>query len=235
MDFRLNPSRIFAKKVWWVRGNRFESDKGTRNGEAKAFRWCDENDVNRKEVVRFDSETEWKRYEFLLGLEREGKVRDIQVHRPFVLVPWTDGHTEMAYEADFCYETVRGGQYSQVVEDVKPWFHLEDVFLVKWKLFDYVYRGRLRLSVVMLKPWGKDDFANPDSWLSYGEGMRKPPNPNTADRLKNARELERKAKELASLVQKYKKLNAIERRTKAQERRLCEVKDELRRRYVLLE
>lgn len=231
MDFRLNPTRIFAKKVWWVRGNHFESDKGTRNGEAKANRWCDENDVNRKEVIRFDSETEWKRFECLLSLERNGQLKDLQIHRPFVLVPATSDHTEMAYEADFCYRDTEG---DQIVEDVKPWFHLEDVFLVKWKLFDYTYKGRMRLKVVMLKPWLKDEFKAPDSWLDYQEGMRKIPNPKTVDRLKRAKEAEKQGKELQKLIAKYKTLKAMGRRSKAQERRLCEVETKLRQSNILL-
>lgn len=229
MDFRLNPGRIFSKKVWWVRGEHFVSDKGTRNGQTKAFSWCDEHGVNRKEVIQFDSETEWMRFEYLKRLEEREEVKNIQVHRPFVLVPATMLHSEMTYEADFVY--LQNGR--TIVEDVKPWFHLEDVFLVKWKLFDYQNSGNLHLSVVMKKPFERW-FLNKEAWLVYTEGMRRPVNPNKKAALEEYREMKRRKRRVEKEKEKYLKLKALEHPTLAQKSRMVILEASLREAGVLI-
>ncbi len=65
----------------------------------------------------FASKSEAKRYEELLLLERNGEVRDIRLQVPYRLE--FNGILICKYVADFVYNELRKGVWSEVVEDRK--------------------------------------------------------------------------------------------------------------------
>ena len=163
MDQRLHSNpRINSKKVYFINGKAFTSDKGTKNGKAKAEKYCYDNLLNSKDIIVFDSEMEFKYYLFLLKKQKEGVVSNIELHKNFLLLDAFTAnsgayHERMIYEADFVYE-----EYGKkIVVDTKGF--VEEVFYLKWKLFDYLYKSKgLALKVVRLK--GKD-YLNESSWV----------------------------------------------------------------------
>ncbi len=73
-------------------------------------------------VLRFDSQKEARRYDFLIERERRGEIRDLRLQVDFTLQEAytdTEGRRVRAirYRADFTYH--EGAQGVQVVEDVK--------------------------------------------------------------------------------------------------------------------
>ena len=80
---------------------------------------------NRKAVrgsIRFDSQKEARRYDFLIERERRGEIRDLRLQVDFTLQEaYTDAEGRrvraIRYRADFTY--YEGAQGRQVVEDVK--------------------------------------------------------------------------------------------------------------------
>lgn len=170
MDYRhANSPRINAKKVWFIDNIGFMSDKGMKNGGEKAKQYCLEKMLNFNDVIVFDSETEYFRYRYLLERQRKGEIGMISVHQLFLLISAfdnTDGkhHEALNYEADFVYTEKATGK--KIVEDVKgsKW-SIEEVFYVKWKLFDLRYfKAGLSLSVVMCRD--RKNFISNDAWYS---------------------------------------------------------------------
>ena len=73
-------------------------------------------------VLRFDSQKEARRYDFLIERERRGEIRDLRLQVDFTLQEaYTDAEGRrvraIRYRADFTY--YEGTQGRQVVEDVK--------------------------------------------------------------------------------------------------------------------
>lgn len=159
MDQRINMSgRIHSKKVYYVDNHAFTSDKGTKNGKAKAENYCYENLINTNKIIVFDSEMEYKYYLYLLSIKAE----DIEIHKEYLILNSfysanNDYHDRIIYEADFVYKI----NNAVFVVDVKGF--VEDTFYLKWKLFDAVYKkNNLALKVVRLK--GKD-YLDPNCWV----------------------------------------------------------------------
>lgn len=167
MDKRFNSfGRIQAKKVWYIDGKSFMSDKGTQNGKAKAHAYALEHMLDINDILKFDSEMEYKRYCFLKEQERNGNISKLKFHYVFRLLPKFETgsgveHEELLYEADYFYHDERTQKF--VVEDVKGL--LEDTFRVKWKLFDYIYRTK-GLSIVCVRLSGGKyvDFMDEHNW-----------------------------------------------------------------------
>ena len=50
MDKRFNFIHSNAKKVWYLNGQKFESDKGTNNGKQKAIAYAREHLLDEKDI-----------------------------------------------------------------------------------------------------------------------------------------------------------------------------------------
>lgn len=87
----------------------------------------------------FDSKRECARYKELMLLERAGRIFDVQLQVPFVLIPKQPGERACSYKADFVYRTQDG---KQVVEDVKG-KRTKD-YLIKRKLMLYIHGIRVQ-------------------------------------------------------------------------------------------
>lgn len=96
-------------------------------------------------VLRFDSQKEARRYDFLIERERAGMIQDLRLQVDFTLQEAytdTEGRRVRAirYRADFTYREQDGGL---VVEDVKSRATRTREYLLKRKLM----KDRLRIDV----------------------------------------------------------------------------------------
>lgn len=175
MDKRFNfYGHSLAKKVWYIDGVSFQSDKGTNNGKQKAIAYTREHMLDDKDIKKFDSEMEFKRYLFLERKAKLGEIKELKDHVNFRLLPKflnsnSVEHDELLYEADFYYYDNKAKKY--VVEDVKG--NLEDVFRVKWKLFDYLFRNK-NLAIVCVRMRKRKDLTcyDEDSWYCFTENAK---------------------------------------------------------------
>ncbi|MBP3713385.1 MAG: DUF1064 domain-containing protein [Bacilli bacterium] len=176
MDKRLmfGKTRIYAKKVYYVDSHAFESDKGTKNGLKKAQDYCMEHFISLNDIVVFDSEMEYMFFLYLKNLEKEGKVKDIRHHVLFPLMrEFTNArgmlHNSIDYESDFVFKN----EHDQlVVVDVKG--YIEDVFSLKWALFDSLYASK-GMCITCVKCTSRKNYLEPSSWkeLLLNTGERK--------------------------------------------------------------
>ena len=216
MDKRFNFIHSNAKKVWYLNGQKFESDKGTNNGKQKAIAYAREHLLDEKDIKKFDSLMEFNRYLFLEKLQEEGKIESLKDHFIFKLLPSFENtnnvmHEELLYEADFYYFDVKKQQY--VVEDVKG--NLEDVFRVKWKLFDWLYKSK-NLSIVCVRMRSRGNPYDPESWYCFDENEKGK---------KNITKLREKNK---SLELQLKKLESEKRKELKEKARLKELMEKLK-------
>lgn len=87
----------------------------------------------------FDSKRERDRYCDLLLLERAGRIHDLRLQVPYVVIPKQQGERECVYKADFVYSTSDG---MTVVEDAKGMRTRE--YIIKRKLMLLVHGIRVR-------------------------------------------------------------------------------------------
>lgn len=232
-----------GKKVYYILGQAFTSDKGTRNGKEKAIKYCRENLLNEKNIIVFDSTLEYKRYMFLLEREKKGEIRDIQIHFNFSLLPEFTAkngnhHQEMLYEADFFYFDILKNEF--VVEDTKGF--IEDVFYIKWKLFDYVWgkRKNLSLEVVKLRNGATLDHLQATSWCSLKEYSQDRLNRRinaSIEKKKLRQELASKEKDervLEKEKNRYLELKQKEKLTASEKKRFEELETRLKEKGVII-
>lgn len=97
--------------------------------------------------IPFDSKKEAERYVLLLNLEKQGKIRNLRLQVPFVLIPSQkdeNGKTierPCKYIADFAYTDQNG---REVVEDVKSRATRTPAYRIKRKLMLEKYKIRIR-------------------------------------------------------------------------------------------
>lgn len=244
MDYRhiQNIKKFNAKKVYYIAGIGFESDKGTKNGMEKAKQYCFDNRLNTNDIIVFDSETEYLRYQYLKNQELLGNVSNISVHQQFPLLSAFDGatgkhHEELVYEADFVYYDRKSKR--TIVEDVKgSKYSIEEVFYVKWKVFDLRYKKEnLGIEVVMLKD--RKNNLDTASWYSIDDistikSMKNIRTNKKLEELKKLKEAENKRLKLEKVKEKYLHLKSLEKPTKAQKARLSEYEEELKQGGYLL-
>ena len=122
-------------------------DLGKRTSQLPSIQAMRDNPVERKartqkygnvrvvdKGISFDSKAEHHRWQYLVMLERAGKIKDLKLQVPFELIPAQvapDGKKirPTIYLADFCYTDSTG---SFVCEDVKG--AATDVWKIKQKL-----------------------------------------------------------------------------------------------------
>lgn len=172
MDKRFNFfGHSNSKKVWWINGEKFMSDSGTNNGKQKAIAYARTHMLDDKDIKKFDSEMEFKRFLFLKHKLDCGEISDLKDHFNFQLLPLFENangviHEELLYEADFYYFDKIQNKY--VVEDVKGL--LEDVFRVKWKLFDRIYaKHGLCITCIRMRSGRNINPLDESSWYSFSE------------------------------------------------------------------
>lgn len=102
---------------------------------------------NNVRVGNFDSKKEAGRYNVLKYMEKIGKVRDVQHHVVFELLPKqvdSNGKTienAVTYEADFVYFDVEKNM--EIVEDVKSTATITDVYKIKRKMMLWFHGIRI--------------------------------------------------------------------------------------------
>ena len=184
-----------SRKVWWLDDIKFQSDEGCKNGKQKAIAYARTHMLDEKDIKEFDSEMEYKRFLYLSNRKKNGEIIGLKDHFNFMLLPaYTSAenvpHEELLYEADFYYYDVAEGRY--VVEDVKGL--MEDVFRVKWKLFDYKFKDRdLAIRCVQIKGGRGVDPLLSSSWINLAESPVKK-STKRIDKLREENKLMKKEK-----------------------------------------
>lgn len=96
--------------------------------------------------IKFDSEKEANRYAQLRMLLRVGEISELELQKPFVLIPAQKGadgkviERAVKYIADFYYRDNRRNQY--VVEDTKG--VRTDDYIIKRKLMLYIHKLKIK-------------------------------------------------------------------------------------------
>lgn len=96
--------------------------------------------------IKFDSEKEANRYAQLRMLLRAGEISELELQKPFVLIPTQKGadgkviERAVKYIADFYYRDNRRNQY--VVEDTKG--VRTDEYIIKRKLMLYIHKLKIK-------------------------------------------------------------------------------------------
>lgn len=141
-----------GKTTYWVRGQKFFNDNGLRNGKSRAEDYCKINFIPLEEIIRFDSVLECERYEYLLELERQGKISQLTHHLSLPLLPQfinSNGDTipELRFNSDFTY--IENGK--KIVEDVKgaSLFVENSRFEAVKQIFDFKYKELTYIRVII--------------------------------------------------------------------------------------
>lgn len=158
-----------GKVVYYIAGMRFENSKDCRDGKEKAEQYCLENFLNPADIQKFDSRTECDRYEYLLELQKQGKISNLGHHFTLLILPEyvnANGDTipSITYEADFIYMDNETNQ--RIVEDVKgSEYFIDDAFITKKKVFDYLMKAKgLFIRVILYRD---------KSWVEWHIGEKK--------------------------------------------------------------
>ncbi len=241
MDYRRNVLHSQGKKVYFIDGQSFTNSSNKRDGLKKAEDYAYAHMLNTKDIIKFDSIMESKYYMLLKKLEKEGKIKDIEIHKNFLLIPeFTNAngefHDKEIYEADFCYYDLRLHAYAVV--DVKGF--KEDVFIIKWKQFDYLFKEKgLYLKVVQLKGGRNIDYLNEENWINLKDYVA--PKKRTKKMKEEIEELKLKQKEkekeervILRLKARREELLSLNKLTRAQAKRLKEINDVLKEKGLLL-
>ena len=219
-----------SKKVYVINNRSFVSDSGTKNGKEKCQNYAYENCLNANDMIIFDSETEFKRYLYLLRQVDLGIITNLQRQYTFRLIPeFTTSagkkHETMTYVADFVYKK----DNLVIVEDVKG--YAEEVFLVKWKLFDYIYLKK-NICLLVIKRCGKrgENCLDDDFWCEYDNFSRKglslkAKQKELIDTRNKINKLEKEKIKRDKEIALLKKYESLEKPTKSQKNRIAEIKE----------
>lgn len=188
-----------GKVVYWIKGHWFENSKDKKDAKLNAETFCLDNFLNPADIQKFDSETECRRYEFLLDLQSKGEISNLSHHYTLRIIgEFTNENgdliPELTYEADFIYKDNRTGQ--RIVEDVKgSEYFIDESFITKKKAFDYIMKDKgLWIKIVLYRS---------KEWVEYKLGQPK----KSSKMLKKQREqikalkAENHAKEIAERKQ----------------------------------
>ncbi len=143
-----------GKVVYWINHQRFENSTGKRDGRQRAEEYCYNNSLNPKNIQKFDSRTECNRFEYLLSLQEQGVISnldhhfEIRVQDEFVNSNG-DNVPAITYEADFVYD--QDGR--RVVEDVKgSEYFIDERFITLKQVFDKIMLPKNQyIKVVMFR------------------------------------------------------------------------------------
>lgn len=214
-----------GKTTYYVRGNRFFNDANLRNGKKRAEDYCLENFIDTSEIITFDSVLECDRYEYLVELEKQGKISNLKHHLSLPLIPSFTNYNgdvipELRYNADFVYK--ENGK--NIVEDVKGASLFQDSrFEAVKQIFDYVYRERAYIRIVLWRD---------KQWVEWKLGDRKKPQKLIKKQSAKIKEQQaqlhaiqmaenKKQREIARLNE----LRALTKLSSAQKKRLAELEE----------
>lgn len=226
-----------GKIVYFINGKRFENSEGKRDGQQKAEQYCLDNFLNPADIQKFDSRTECDRYEFLLELQRSGKISNLghhfrlRIQDSFVN---SNGDTipEITYEADFIYKDEITGQ--RVVEDVKgSEYFIDERFITIKQVFDNLMKHKgLYIRVIMYRN---------HEWVEWHIGEKKKSGKlikKQSEQIKqqkaelHAQEIEKN--KLQRDIESYKHFTSLEKPNSTQRKRIAELKEKLTAKGILL-
>lgn len=92
--------------------------------------------------ITFDSKREASRYLELKTAEKHGRVRNLRHHFAYALI--VNGVKIADYESDFTFEEFSGGEWRNVVEDVKSAPTKTDSYRLKRRLMLALYNIEIR-------------------------------------------------------------------------------------------
>lgn len=222
----------FAKPVFYIKGKIFnDKNKTTVENRKEAEEYCLQNFLNINDIIRFDSEIEYLYYLELLQKKSEGKVRDINIHQSFVLIPeYTniDGELiqRMDYECDFFYFDVEKNK--QMCVDVKG--VEEPEFVLKRKIFDYIYRDKFKITI--MKYSKSTGFVEKSEYKKSRKRVMKLKEENKL--LKEKQKAQEKLdKENIKYKNRYNELKAMQKLSSVQRKRLAELDKILNERGII--
>lgn len=214
-----------GKVVYFVDGHRFLNDKDSRNGKEKAVQYCLESFIDVNSIMKFDSILECDRYEYLLALQNQGKIRNLAHH--FVLLIQDkfinangDEIPAITYEADFIYFDITNNK--KVIEDVKgSEYFINQDFLILKKVFDKCFLEKKYYLKVVLNRDKK--------WIEWKIGEKKKSQKliikqrnalNSLKKEKHDKLIEERKK--TRILARYKQLKEKEKLTTKEKERLKE-------------
>lgn len=222
----------FAKPVFYIKGKIFnDKNKTTVENRKEAEEYCLQNFLNINDIIRFDSEIEYLYYLELLQKKSEGKVRDINIHQSFVLIPeYTniDGELiqRMDYECDFFYFDIEKNK--QMCVDVKG--VEEPEFVLKRKIFDYIYRDKFKITI--MKYSKSTGFVEKSEYKKSRKRVLKLKEENKL--LKEKQKAQEKLdKENIKYKNRYNELKAMQKLSSVQRKRLAELDKILNERGII--
>lgn len=222
----------FAKPVFYIKGKVFnDKNKTTVENRKEAEEYCLQNFLNINDIIRFDSEIEYLYYLELLQKKSEGKVRDINIHQSFVLIPeYTniDGEViqRMDYECDFFYFDIEKNK--QMCVDVKG--VEEPEFVLKRKIFDYIYRDKFKITI--MKYSKSTGFVEKSEYKKSRKRVMKLKEENKL--LKEKQKAQEKLdKENIKYKNRYNELKAMQKLSSVQRKRLAELDKILNERGII--
>lgn len=222
----------FAKPVFYIKGKIFnDKNKTTVENRKEAEEYCLQNFLNINDIIRFDSEIEYLYYLELLQKKSEGKVRDINIHQSFVLIPeYTniDGELiqRMDYECDFFYFDIEKNK--QMCVDVKG--VEEPEFVLKRKIFDYIYRDKFKITI--MKYSKSTGFVEKSEYKKSRKRVMKLKEENKL--LKEKQKAQEKLdKENIKYKNRYNELKAMQKLNSVQRKRLAELDKILNERGII--
>ena len=157
---------IFAqgKQVYYIHFQRFYNSKGKHNGRELAEAYCLDHDLDTKEIIKFDSDTECDYYELLLERQKRGEIVNLRHHYLLRLQETFinangDEIPEITYNADFIYQDLKSGR--KMVVDVKSseYFLTNDGgrFILLKSMFDKIFLSKGYYIQIIIKR-GKNEF-----------------------------------------------------------------------------
>lgn len=222
----------FAKPVFYIKGKIFnDKNKTTVENRKEAEEYCLQNFLNINDIIRFDSEIEYLYYLELLQKKSEGKVRDINIHQSFVLIPeYTniDGELiqRMDYECDFFYFDIEKNK--QMCVDVKG--VEEPEFVLKRKIFDYIYRDKFKITI--MKYSKSTGFVEKSEYKKSRKRVMKLKEENKL--LKEKQKAQEKLdKENIKYKNRYNELKVMQKLSSVQRKRLAELDKILNERGII--
>ena len=222
----------FAKPVFYIKGKIFnDKNKTTVENRKEAEEYCLQNFLNINDIIRFDSEIEYLYYLELLQKKSEGKVRDINIHQSFVLIPeYTNIEGEliqrMDYECDFFYFDIEKNK--QMCVDVKG--VEEPEFVLKRKIFDYIYRDKFKITI--MKYSKSTGFVEKSEYKKSRKRVMKLKEENKL--LKEKQKAQEKLdKENIKYKNRYNELKVMQKLSSVQRKRLAELDKILNERGII--
>ena len=224
-----------GKVVYFIDNRRFENTQNKRDGREKAEKYCLDNFLNPNDIQKFDSRTECDRYEYLLAKQEIGEVSSLghhftlRIQDEFVNANG-DQVPAITYEADFIYKQ---GE-TRVVEDVKgSEYFIDERFITIKQVFDRMMKDKgLYIKVVMLRN---------KEWIEWHLGEKKKSQKlvkKQREEIKTNRALlhEKEIAERKTEREKarYRELAEKEKLSKAEQKRLDELRASLTERGIML-